>query len=228
MPAPAPGGDRGREGSGVTIVEQLQAFCGGGYPTPMSVNANGRRWVFATDSYLMAAIESDEEAEMAEPKLGKAAAGFIERALHAEPSIPTSPAKLVEWTGVDPICTECAGSGIVECKRCQGQGRHSVTCGDCDEEHSCFCRRCENGKAECKACQAPRAGTIRNGAFDLKKVRAAMSLFGGEAELLIGGAEFDTQPLLARSPGKIMVLMGISGEPPLAVAAFDAQQDGAN
>lgn len=124
---------------------------------PFNFSAESGRWVIATDGRIMVAVKGEVQGwpTVTDPHIFKTVTDLLKREI-AGTAIPLS--KLKDWAGppnwpVGKPCTPCAGSGLIECAKCDGTGEgDDVRCEDCDHEHTCACSGCTDGKMNCKDC----------------------------------------------------------------------------
>lgn len=139
------------------IPEWLTAICSADrelFRRPMAIIIDGTRWVFATDGYMFAAIQSDAEAaDPPDDALAELAREYL--ASPAPYAITMAELQKTRPPAITPDeCDECE-DGKVECEECHGSGKvyGDAPCAECGCTDD-VCEGCGgDGSNDCKHCR---------------------------------------------------------------------------
>lgn len=142
------------------IVDQIKVCCGRSHAEPFRFEMGGATWIGATDGWLIAAVQTDDVAELAAAQ-GRAPGHAVASVFPASTDGRTcvSLAALRAWCGGkerrDP-CPHCNGTRRLECEECKGTGRlaHDCDCDHCTIDDDGPCDECgASGNYACEECE---------------------------------------------------------------------------
>lgn len=199
-----------------------------------AIQASGRRWLVATDTHYIVAIESDGAANLGVAFFDRGREKIVQDYLHLGDSQAADAIdidKLKAWLGRpkwehEQICTDCNGH-VPVCEECGGEGEVRCTCQGCRDQHMRECSKCDGRGKGCKACGSSGKIVIRYEARPgyVEGICVDRNVLARALDGLIGPAEFvhpigAEAPLAIIGPGWRVIMMPMRPSPGEVITSF--------
>lgn len=198
------------------MFEWLKAACLDDETSPIGApfiaTIKGQEWVIGSDGYRAAAalVEAFPDVTAIAKELGSKTPNIeaIMTQKHLE-TYETTAEELTEFCKppeTEP-CNRC-DKGLIKCRSCNGKGRKTHFCMDCDDGHECICQSCEDGFLDCDCAKRHKyPAIIRDRVIDRALIWDVMRHMSGPIAVRFG---HPGEAIHFVGPGWVLLVMPIT------------------